>query len=176
MSLNKNTRGFTIIELMVVLSIIAILSSIILTSLQRSQEKSRDARRVSDIKEIQLALSLYYNDNSCYPPNIYNNSTCGTATSGLSPNYMSVVPKDPQTVTAYSYAPLTGSSNGSSCTSYHLGSVLENASDVSGSDKVTLNASSNSNSADSRGLYVCNVVGASSDFDGTLATVFDVTP
>lgn len=61
-------RGFTLIELLVVIVIIGILSSIILVSLSGSKAKARDGQRVSDLGQIQLALSLYYDRCGQYPP------------------------------------------------------------------------------------------------------------
>ena len=52
-------KGFTLIELLVVIAIIGILASVVLASLNSARKKSRDARRVADIKQIQLALELY---------------------------------------------------------------------------------------------------------------------
>lgn len=60
-------RGFTLIELLVVIAIIGILSSVVLASLNSAREKSRDAKKVSDIKQVQLALELYFDSNSEYP-------------------------------------------------------------------------------------------------------------
>jgi len=60
-------KGFTIIELMVVIAVIAVLSSIVLVLLGNAKEKSRDARRVSDMREIQNALNLYFTDNNRFP-------------------------------------------------------------------------------------------------------------
>lgn len=78
-------RGFTLIELLVVIAIIGILASIIMVSLTTARAKGRDARRISDIKNIQLGLEEYYNDNLSYP----------TSLSKLAPNYMPIVPTDP---------------------------------------------------------------------------------
>ena len=64
-----NTFGFTIIELLVVISIIGLLSTISVVSLNGARIKSRDAKRVSDIKQIKTGLDLYFNDNGVYPPN-----------------------------------------------------------------------------------------------------------
>lgn len=56
-------RGFTIIELLVVVAIIAVLSAVILVSFSDARLKSRDAKRLSDMREIKKALALY-NDNA----------------------------------------------------------------------------------------------------------------
>jgi len=53
-------RGFTLIELLVVIAIIGILSSVVLASLNSARQKGRDARRISDVKQVQLALELFY--------------------------------------------------------------------------------------------------------------------
>jgi len=61
-------NGFTLIELLVVIAVIGLLSSIVLVSLQGARAKARDAKRISDIKQIQLALELFYNEYGHYPP------------------------------------------------------------------------------------------------------------
>lgn len=61
-------RAFTLIELLVVIAIIALLTGIILTALVSSKAKSRDAQRVSDLGQIQLALELYFDRCGQYPP------------------------------------------------------------------------------------------------------------
>ena len=63
----KNKKGFTLIELLVVISIISLLSSIVLTTLSGARAKARDAKRMSDMLQIKMALDLYYNDNGSYP-------------------------------------------------------------------------------------------------------------
>lgn len=63
----KNKQSFTLIELLVVIAIIGILSTVVLVSLQGVRARARDARRLSDIKQIQTALEEYYNDNGHYP-------------------------------------------------------------------------------------------------------------
>lgn len=62
-----NQKGFTLIELLVVIAIIGILSSVVLASLNSAREKARDAKRISDMKQIQIALELYYDINGIYP-------------------------------------------------------------------------------------------------------------
>jgi len=65
---NKSkTKGFTLIELLVVISIIGILSSIVLASLNTARAKTRDARRLSDMHQMEIALELYYDKFGVYP-------------------------------------------------------------------------------------------------------------
>ncbi len=64
----KNTgKGFTLIEIMVVIAIMGLLAAIITASLSSAKAKARDSRRTSDLKEIQGALEVYYSLNQQYP-------------------------------------------------------------------------------------------------------------
>ncbi len=67
MSHKKRNQGFTLIELLVVISIIGILAAQVLVSLNSARQKARDARRLADIRQIQTAMELFYNDNNSYP-------------------------------------------------------------------------------------------------------------
>lgn len=69
-------RGFTLIELLVVISIIGLLSSVVLASLNSARKKARDARRIADVKQIQLALELFYDKNGRY----IRSGECGAST------------------------------------------------------------------------------------------------
>jgi len=102
--------GFTLIELLVVVAIISLLSSVVLTSLNSARAKARDAQRLSDLREVQKAVELYYFDNFSYPStsNAWH-GTCstygsyGTSGSGgyipnLAPTYMPVFPTDPKPI------------------------------------------------------------------------------
>lgn len=60
-------KGFTLIELLVVIAIIALLSTLAVVALGSAREKARDAKRLSDVKQVQTALELYYTDKSDYP-------------------------------------------------------------------------------------------------------------
>ena len=60
----KTKKGFTLIELLVVISIISLLSSVVLSSLNSARAKARDARRVTTVKQLQVALALYASDNN----------------------------------------------------------------------------------------------------------------
>ena len=74
---NQNNRAFTLIELLVVVAIIGILSSVVLASLNSAREKARDSRRLSDVRQIQTALDLYYQDYGRYPPVSSDSPSCG---------------------------------------------------------------------------------------------------
>jgi len=127
-------KGFTLIELLVVIAIIGVLASIVIASLSGAKASARDSKRISDIKNIQLALALYYNDNLKYPTDIYASS------GSLAPNYMSVVPCDPKSTgsscsSPYFYQAYNASAGGGNCNSltypaikYNLGAALESSS------------------------------------------------
>ena len=130
--------GFTLIELLVVIAIIGVLASIVLASLNNARIKSRDARRITDIRQIQLALELYYDGagNGEYPDEGASNTVpSALQTSG----YIPQIPVDPSTGAGYSYVNLTNSSGtacavaSGTCTFYQLGAVLE----VSGNPALT---------------------------------------
>ena len=60
-------KGFTLIELLVVIAIIALLSTLAVVALSSARQKSRDAKRLADVKQIQTALELYFTDQNGYP-------------------------------------------------------------------------------------------------------------
>lgn len=101
----KNSQGFTLIELLVVIAIIGVLASTVLASLNTARSKARDVRRKSDLKSLQLALELYFDDNGSYPTNgntWYSSEPGDAATNnanwipGLAPKYIPVLPRDPR--------------------------------------------------------------------------------
>ncbi|MBU2542039.1 prepilin-type N-terminal cleavage/methylation domain-containing protein [Patescibacteria group bacterium] len=106
-----NKKGFTLIELLVVIAIIGLLSTLAVVALGSAREKARDSKRLSDLKQTQTALELYYTDNSAYPTAASStvigtgafaclNSIGFAATGCLSP-YMGQVPSDPGSGTYY---------------------------------------------------------------------------
>lgn len=113
----KNKEGFTVVEVLVVIAVIAILTVIIFPSITQIRAKNRDAEKVSDIAAIQLGLSLYYSQST---------STRGYPTdlNILVPKYVPqeslISPNDDD----YIYVPLTNKVGGR-CTYYHLGVKLE---------------------------------------------------
>lgn len=169
----KNSiRGFTLIELLVVIAIIGVLASIVLASLNSARRKSRDARRITDLKQIQLALELYFDAQSPpqYPGAIAPDAGCANrgglnvlATGG----YIPQVPLDPQGG-CYQYT-----SNGSGTrTTYHLGATLEETTNPALSSKKSCDSTDN--------VPVCSpgvTYGPlGTQFDGTVAGVYDLVP
>jgi prepilin-type N-terminal cleavage/methylation domain-containing protein len=65
--MKKNRKGFTLIELLVVIAIIGILSTLSVLALNSARARARDAKRISDIRQITTALEMYYNLNDNYP-------------------------------------------------------------------------------------------------------------
>lgn len=96
----KNKKGFTLIELMVSIAIIGILTAIITTNFTSSKAKSRDAKRVSDLAQIQLALSLYFDRCNSYPPGIITSSKAQNCLATFG-DFIQVIPTD--SGTSYTY-------------------------------------------------------------------------
>ncbi len=151
--LSRRNKGFTLIELLVVIGIIGVLTAIVLPNLISPRAKSRDGKRVADIKQIQLALELYADRNSGKFP--------ATDSAGLSaaltPTYIQTLPKDPTTGANYQYIPRGSSS--SLCYGYHLGAALEEGTNTA--------LREDADSAVSVGGFCGQSV---SDFEGTSAT------
>ena len=106
---NTYSRAFTLIELLVVIAIIGILTGIIVTNLSQSRAKARDAKRISDIGQIQLALELFYDRCKEYPSanpgGVVNIGSSCNSGAVLLTNYISQIPKDPDG-TDYGYSAL----------------------------------------------------------------------
>lgn len=65
--LKKKSSGFSLVELIVIIAIIGILAAIVIASLSTARAKGRDAKRLNDLAQLQLALKLYSEANGEYP-------------------------------------------------------------------------------------------------------------
>ena len=127
----KKTKGFTLIELLVVIAIIGILATIVLVSLNSARSKARDTRRISDLRQVALALEMYYDGASSYPAAAGGACTSATWTAmGTAvAAYMSAVPTDPIAGSAtYYYA--YGTDSATTATRYVLKAILENTTNT----------------------------------------------
>ena len=96
-------------KLGVVFAIIGILAAVVLVSLNSARAKSRDAKRLADVRQVQTALELFYNDNGSYPSES-SNAALGTdgATNYEFSTYLTAWPTAP--------TPQDNPSGGSTCT------------------------------------------------------------
>ena len=90
MKINKK-QAFTLIELLVVIAIIGILATLAVVSLQNARARARDSKRIADVKQMQTALELYFNDWNTYP----TSSSIATSIASGTSIYMATVPTAP---------------------------------------------------------------------------------
>jgi general secretion pathway protein G len=110
----KNSKGFTLFELLVSISIIAILTAVAVVSFGGMNKKTRDARRISDVEKIRVALESYKQVNGMYPAVISNLVTA---------KFLDKEPTDPKnTSTKYQYS--------STNATYYLCAAVELAGSV----------------------------------------------
>jgi prepilin-type N-terminal cleavage/methylation domain-containing protein len=130
--MKKKYQGFTLIELLVVVAIIGLLSTLSILALNTARARARDAKRVADVKQIQTALEMYFNDVGSYP---------ATATTGLpiangSSVFLRAIPAPPTPVDGsscpavqpdytYNYTSATGA-GGTYTIKYCLGAAVNN--------------------------------------------------
>ncbi len=128
-------KGFTLIELIVVIGIIGVLTSIVIANLNTARAKGRDSKRAGDIKQLQLALENYFTNNLAYP--VCADTSC---LSVLAPTYLPSVPADPLGPShPYGYTAATANT-------YCLGVTLEviNGATLGSSASCTTNVPANS--------------------------------
>jgi prepilin-type N-terminal cleavage/methylation domain-containing protein len=82
---SKFSKGFTLVEILVVVAIIGILAGVVLTNLTSGRTRARDTERLQDLKTIQGELETYYAQNGKYPraidfcghsPPVFSNESC----------------------------------------------------------------------------------------------------
>ncbi|MDP2593592.1 MAG: prepilin-type N-terminal cleavage/methylation domain-containing protein [bacterium] len=141
--LSKRNFGFTLVELLVVIAILGLLSTLSFISIDVAKKRAKDATRLADLKQIQLALELYHEENYTYP---------ATLNVLLASGFMVAlpVPPSPSLQASYSYSAL---GMGSKCDNFHLGAVMEQ------DDLPALNFD-----ADTPAKTACD--GSVADFDG----------
>jgi prepilin-type N-terminal cleavage/methylation domain-containing protein len=128
----KLLRGFTLVELLIVVAIISMLALVGLVSYGVVLQRGRDTKRVADLKIIQSALEQYRADQGMYPTSpLPNPFTVGNKV------YLNTIPSEPlSTNPAYCYVPkritdtcssiATPVCSGTTCNSYCIYAKLEN--------------------------------------------------
>ncbi len=124
-------NGFTLIEVLVVSTIIALLATIGIVSYTAFNKQARDGRRKADMEELRGALELYRSNNGVYPSpaGTYGlDFGSGSLTDASNNTYVSKIPQDPQSPHTYNYTLVNGD--------YTLSAELEGSSTcgVSGID------------------------------------------
>lgn len=142
--MNKHSKGFTIVELMVVVAIIAILLVIIISSISQNKMKSRDNIRIANVNTVRLALEEYRNACGEFPSSLRptaNNGKGGATCQYSFSDFMRVLPElplrsgnsllvggsavsTPSVYNGYFYAGISTYSQGP-CYDYHIGTELE---------------------------------------------------
>lgn len=126
--------GFTLVELLVTVSIISILAAIGMTIYSSVLKQGRDSKRQSDLRSIQSALEQYYADQFNYPVNINDQTKIYFG----SKVYLNNIPTDPsggqyKHISSGSTSSIVGCNNnagGVPCVWYCLYARLENVSSV----------------------------------------------
>lgn len=132
-------NAFTLLELLVVISVIGVLVAVILPNLVGVRARARDSALKNDMRQLKTALRMYYNDNQTYPAddNAGNIVACGAAGSSVCPEtdgsfstgdivYMKEMPTSEE----YNYDSISDGED------FLLSTVLENASDADIADSI----------------------------------------
>lgn len=112
----SNKKGFTLIEVLVVVFIVGLLASVVLVGLGSSRARARDTKRIAELRSVQLALESYYAKFNKYP----DKETWAADIIGAGIG-ISNLPQDPVTEDDYLYG---ASSNNQS---YVVGAILEDS-------------------------------------------------
>lgn len=75
--MTENQKGFTLIELLITVAVIGLLASAIITTINSSRPKARDAKRIADMKALHGALEMYIGDKGTYPAAIAATTASG---------------------------------------------------------------------------------------------------
>lgn len=159
--------GFTLIEMLVSLAIIGILAGVTMAAFGGARMRGRDAQRMTDIKNIQVALTKYYDAHDQYPSTIGSGATSVLVSEG----YMDNLPTDPANGRSYAYSGYVNASNGNTtrCSSYHLGADLENSTHVglqNDDDAYVVSVGNPANADDKVPTDIALCAGTAVDFHG----------
>jgi prepilin-type N-terminal cleavage/methylation domain-containing protein len=90
------SKGFTLVELLVVIFIISILAGLVIVNLTKVRMKSRDARRKADVYDVANALEMYYSQKHSFPGNSdFEYKLTDSGLSGFTTDFLPRPPYDP---------------------------------------------------------------------------------
>lgn len=121
----KKQKGFTLVELLIVIIIIGILATLVIVTFQGVQAKARDSKRQTDINALNSQIQAYYAEHGWYPTvdQLVSSTWRATNMKGLDPAALtapgtgaSIIDSNAATKTKYSYIPTESSNSGAACT------------------------------------------------------------
>ncbi len=116
----KNSKGFTFIEILVVITIIGLLTTIAVISYSAFLKQSRNAKRKADLEQIRSALEMYRSNEDTYPV-----GNLSVLSGTLTTTYIQTLPTDPKNPSyVYYYSSAAG-------TDYTVGAYFESTSTCS---------------------------------------------
>lgn len=129
----KSQKGFTIVELLIVIVVIGILAALVLNTFSGVQRRARDTQRQTDVNSVATQLEVYYNDNGGYPQWTQIDSAADmkalfkgldegamVAPQAASGTTFSWVSSATPTNTQYGYVPAGCGAGDNSCTSFSI--------------------------------------------------------
>lgn len=117
-------KGFTLVELLIVIAIIGLLATLAIVSLTAAQQRARDTKRVADLKAIQTAMELSWNESANYPALAATGTNTWAELSTVLSTFIGslpTAPQDPDPAEAYTYMV-----DGTTTDEYYLGATIEN--------------------------------------------------
>lgn len=141
-SLKNKNKGFTIVELLIVIVVIGILATLVIVTFTGIQQKAHDSQRQTDINAVDSHLEAYYAESGNYPTlaQVTDSTWVSTHMKGLDPDALlapgstTAIDSSTATKSKYSYAPTeggttactaTGTADDSACDTFKVSAMLE---------------------------------------------------
>ncbi|MBI4135067.1 MAG: type II secretion system protein [Candidatus Sungbacteria bacterium] len=100
MNFSKTSSGFTLVELLVVIGMIAVMALLVLSFTRNARTRGRDSKRMQDLLQIQRALEFYYSEYGYYPRTggvwVYSSNSSWDVLGAALQSYMPTLPHDPR--------------------------------------------------------------------------------